>query len=306
MQGQGTNLELSLISNLNKEATSLRLDIQKLHYALEAEKEINRELSTANSNLQYKLSESHKKAISLQERLNLMSENYEIQIEELKILVETRSEELEELSRQILPKMDEDMLRIRLINELEIPHREEMDDLAKDLSRLQSEVLEAQKGSEVLEAKLQHTEKIKQQELSDTRKEYTDSLIQNRMEIEAVTQQNVRDVEYIRKLKKDIEELKSRQGSLKEKHMLEIEELHKENNKTLMNYGSDHELRNIRFELDQKGREVREEKEEVNRLRRVLESKNEELTRLEHDYNGLREESQELKDINDTYHRNNL
>lgn len=45
-----------------------------------------------------------------------MSENYEMQIEELKILVDTRSEELEELSRQLLPKVDEDMLRIRLLN----------------------------------------------------------------------------------------------------------------------------------------------------------------------------------------------
>lgn len=55
-----------------------------------------------------------------------MAELYEGKILELKAIVEVKSAELERVSLNILPKFDQDMIRIKILNELELPHREEM------------------------------------------------------------------------------------------------------------------------------------------------------------------------------------
>lgn len=55
-----------------------------------------------------------------------MAELYEGKILELKVIVEVKSAELERVSLNILPKFDQDMIRIKILNELELPHREEM------------------------------------------------------------------------------------------------------------------------------------------------------------------------------------
>ena len=49
--------------------------------------------------------------------------------------------ELERLSSQVLPKFDQDMIRIKLLNELELPHREELETREDDIRRLETEIL---------------------------------------------------------------------------------------------------------------------------------------------------------------------
>lgn len=64
--------------------------------------------------------------MELQQQQNQMAELYEGKILELKVIVEVKSAELERVSLNILPKFDQDMIRIKILNELELPHREEM------------------------------------------------------------------------------------------------------------------------------------------------------------------------------------
>lgn len=79
-----------------------------------------------NTNLQNRCQEASQKCMELQQQQNQMAELYEGKILELKVIVEVKSAELERVSLNILPKFDQDMIRIKILNELELPHREEM------------------------------------------------------------------------------------------------------------------------------------------------------------------------------------
>lgn len=45
--------------------------------------------------------------------------------------------QLERLSAQVLPKFDQDMLRIKLLNELELPHRQELEVKEEQIQKLE-------------------------------------------------------------------------------------------------------------------------------------------------------------------------
>jgi len=55
----------------------------------------------------------------------------ESRVEELKQLVEQKQRELEEIQIKIIPSLDQDMIRVKLIGEMEGPYQEAMN--KKDL-----------------------------------------------------------------------------------------------------------------------------------------------------------------------------
>jgi len=48
---------------------------------------------------------------------------FDATIRNLKIAIDLKQREIEEVQAKIIPSFDQDMLRIKIINELEIPHR---------------------------------------------------------------------------------------------------------------------------------------------------------------------------------------
>ena len=52
---------------------------------------------------------------------------FDATIRNLKIAIDLKQREIEEVQAKIIPSFDQDMLRIKIINELEIPHRNIVD-----------------------------------------------------------------------------------------------------------------------------------------------------------------------------------
>jgi len=52
-----------------------------------------------------------------------LEEHYDSKIKGFKRALEQRQEEFEDLQQKVIPSLDHDMLRIKIINELEKPHR---------------------------------------------------------------------------------------------------------------------------------------------------------------------------------------
>lgn len=78
--------------------------------------------------------------MELQQQQSQMAELYEGKILELKAIVDAKSAELERVSLNILPKFDQDMIRIKILNELELPHREEMEAKDDEIERKSAEI----------------------------------------------------------------------------------------------------------------------------------------------------------------------
>lgn len=58
------------------------------------------------------------------------------QIEELKILIEQKQQEMENFQIKIIPNLDQDMLRVKLIAEMEGPYQEAIDKKDREIIRL--------------------------------------------------------------------------------------------------------------------------------------------------------------------------
>lgn len=54
----------------------------------------------------------------------------------LKMQFEQRQRELEEMQSRLVPQMDNDMLRIKLINEIEGPHRVQLEMKQQEIDKL--------------------------------------------------------------------------------------------------------------------------------------------------------------------------
>lgn len=65
----------------------------------------------------------------------------------------------------MLPKFDQDMLRIKLLNELELPHREEMEAKEEQIKKLETAAQELQKLLELESEKMTAIEQHRQEEL---------------------------------------------------------------------------------------------------------------------------------------------
>lgn len=92
------------------------MQLHRAEHELKGFQQVNAELAKQNTLLQEKLQVTNQKMLELQQRNNELAEAYEGKIEELKVLVERKAMELERLSAQVLPKFDQDMLRIKLLN----------------------------------------------------------------------------------------------------------------------------------------------------------------------------------------------
>ena len=64
---------------------------------------------------------------------------------------------------------------------------------------------------------------MKEKELGEARKEYMNSLITYKAEIEMLSEQNIKEIDYSKKLKKEIEDLRHKQSSIKQKHLEQME-----------------------------------------------------------------------------------
>lgn len=62
------------------------------------------------------------------------------QIEQLKGLIEQKESELENFQIKMIPTLDQDMLRVKLITEMEGPYQEAVDKRDREIAKLKDQI----------------------------------------------------------------------------------------------------------------------------------------------------------------------
>lgn len=90
-------------------------------------KQIHEEFKIQNDRNKSECQELQVKVIQLANDKKELEMQFDATIRNLKIAIDLKQREIEEVQAKIIPSFDQDMLRIKIINELEIPHRNIVD-----------------------------------------------------------------------------------------------------------------------------------------------------------------------------------
>ena len=94
------------------------------------------------------------------------------QVQELKELIERKQEELEQFQLKIIPNIDQDMIRVKLITEMEGPYQETVEKKDREIMKLKEKLSEAERRASLYELQLQTKEKDYKREIQDTKRYY--------------------------------------------------------------------------------------------------------------------------------------
>lgn len=80
--------------------------------------------------------------------------HFDATIRNFKIAIEQKQKELEDVQNKVILTLDHDMMRIKIINELELPHRHALDSKQAEVDKLQDQVYELKSQNDLLDNKL--------------------------------------------------------------------------------------------------------------------------------------------------------
>ncbi|CAD8080746.1 unnamed protein product [Paramecium primaurelia] len=127
-----------------------------------------------------------------------------------KLLIEQKQRELEEIQNKLSPSFDQDMIRIKLLNELEIPHRQQLDVKQNEIEKLNEVIYQLKRNLDLEIAKVEtiKLEYTKEQKLIQDRFKLDMSDLQHQIEELTKIIEDSKDKDVIRRLRKDLDEYK--------------------------------------------------------------------------------------------------
>ncbi|CAD8101143.1 unnamed protein product [Paramecium sonneborni] len=127
-----------------------------------------------------------------------------------KLLIEQKQRELEEIQNKLSPSFDQDMIRIKLINELEIPHRQQLEVKQNEIEKLNEIIYQLKRNLDLEIAKVETTklENGKEIKLLQDRFKLDKSDLQYQIEELTKIIEDSKDRDLIRRLRKDLDEYK--------------------------------------------------------------------------------------------------
>ena len=93
-------------------------------------------------------------------------------IRNLKIAVEQKHKEMEEMNSKVVPSFDHDMLKIRTMNELEIPHKMQLQDKQQEIDKLTDHIFEYKRQIEILQTKYDNLKTEGEKDLKNIKERY--------------------------------------------------------------------------------------------------------------------------------------
>ncbi|CAD8186570.1 unnamed protein product [Paramecium octaurelia] len=127
-----------------------------------------------------------------------------------KLLIEQKQRELEEIQNKLSPSFDQDMIRIKLLNELEIPHRQQLEVKQNEIEKLNEVIYQLKRSLDLEIAKVETTklENAKEIKLIQERFKLDNSDLQHQIEELTKIIEDSKDRDVIRRLRKDLDEYK--------------------------------------------------------------------------------------------------
>ena len=139
--------------NLKKALTSTRSSLERTVDDYKTLKLIHEELKTQNTSLDKENKELFIKNEQISQEKKEIEMQFDTTIRNLKNSIEQKQKEIEDVQTKVMPILDQDMIKIKLINELEVPHKLQMEAKIMELEKLQDENYELKRQIELALAK---------------------------------------------------------------------------------------------------------------------------------------------------------
>jgi A-kinase anchor protein 9 len=266
------------------------------------------ELQDANSHLHHQHNQLQKKY-----QLQMAHHTKDIntltsQIEELKNLIEQKQMELEHFQIKIIPNLDQDMIRVKLITEMEGPYQEAVDKKDREIARLKQKLTEAERKANLVELQLETKQKELKRELADARKfhEIENEKIMKELNL-ALNRKEVRsyDKETFKVQRKELEELRCTlelQSQNEAELRKQVMGLKVEKEKLLIQMAQLNEKKALEMHLSSENTEIRAMKQEKKKMEEDLQRKDDEIDKLD---KKLKQTERHQNDIEEEFKRAN-
>ncbi|CAK90421.1 unnamed protein product (macronuclear) [Paramecium tetraurelia] len=127
-----------------------------------------------------------------------------------KLLIEQKQREIEEIQSRLTPAFDQDMMRIKLLNELDLPHRQQLEQKQLEIEKLNEIIYQLKRKIDLEISRVETIQIDKDKEMKLLSEKHKLDLADLQHQISDLTRQveDNKDRDTIRRLRKDLEEYK--------------------------------------------------------------------------------------------------
>ncbi|KAL4512473.1 hypothetical protein ABPG72_005475 [Tetrahymena utriculariae] len=199
-------------ANLKKALQQAKSVIERTSNDYETLKQIHEEFKIQQDRLKRENDELSVKVIQLMNDKKELEMQFDATIRNLKIAIDLKQREIEEVQAKIIPSFDQDMLRIKIINELEIPHRNQLEAKQEELERMQEQLDEYKRQINILNSRLEIINKDHERDIKSIKERHHLEVSEFMNEIKLANEKidDQKDKENARKLRREVDELKQK------------------------------------------------------------------------------------------------
>ncbi|CAD8186555.1 unnamed protein product [Paramecium pentaurelia] len=127
-----------------------------------------------------------------------------------KLLIEQKQREIEEIQSRLTPAFDQDMMRIKLLNELDLPHRQQLEQKQLEIEKLNETIYQLKRKIDLELSRVETIQIDKDKEIKLLLEKHKLDMADLQHQITDLTRQveDNKDRDTIRRLRKDLEEYK--------------------------------------------------------------------------------------------------
>lgn len=151
--------------SLKKALTSTKAALDRLGDDYKTLKKIHEEIKDHNSSLEKENHELFLKLETISQEKKDIENQFDTTIRNLKSAIEQKQKEIEEVQTKVIPVLDQDMIKIKLINELEVPHKIQLEAKAIEIEKIQEENYELKRQLQMVLTKCENIGNEKEKEI---------------------------------------------------------------------------------------------------------------------------------------------
>jgi chromosome segregation ATPase len=138
--------------------------------------------------------------------------NFETRLGDSKRLVEMKQREIDQLAQKLALPIDTDILRMKIMKDVESRHRIELDQKASEIERLQDQYYEAKRQLDIARSQLDSFKYEAEKDMNDIKEKLRSEINELLLENQTLHQKcdDRRDRDLIKQLRRDLEEAKRR------------------------------------------------------------------------------------------------
>jgi chromosome segregation ATPase len=288
-------------TNLKRAVSSTKHILERTLNDYETLKQIHEDFKHQYTKVKKENDEASQRYIQLLHDKKDHELHFDNTIRNFKMAIEQKQKELEEVSAKIIPSVDNDMMRIKVINELEGPHRQALEAKQQETDRLQDQVYELKRIVEITNSKYDSIRFEAEKDIRDLKERHKYEVNDLMQEIQALQErlEDTRDKDIIRIMRRDLDEIKFRY----DENETEMEELRRE--KERLREEKNDILIKLNKQVDIEKTEKRNYKSENDKLLIRVRQLENELSKFDNRHGDVQAEAQRFQQDNDRLHQDN-